>query len=460
MEGRLVLQAGLRLYDLVALDRNWGIRDPARRIAPGSLLSRGQVLDLYPELPSAGLTGAGLFYDGQFYNPPRLALSFLRAAVDVGAVATNYTEAIGFLGGQRRITGVIAVDRLTGDRLEIRGRIVLNTAGPWAAKLLHKTLGMAVPTIFSRDTGFVVRGRRTGDHALACRIGLKDPDALLSRHGRHVFLVPWRDYTLVGVWHRVHTGTPDELEVREDEIRTWLEDVNRAYPALNLRLRDVSMVHAGLTLFEDNSPDAKDLRFGKRSLLIDHREQHGLEGLMTLVGVRATTARGMAERAVDRLLAMLGRTGSSSRTAVTPLPGGRIEFFDDFLRAALREHAPRYGAKVVRSLIHNYGSEYQRVLRYAEQEPGLQTTVASSETLAAQVVLAMREEMAVKLCDVVLRRTELGTGGHPGDDVIRTCAKLMASELGWDATRQRAEIEDVLAAFAPYESRPEDARHA
>jgi glycerol-3-phosphate dehydrogenase len=356
MEGRLVLRAGLRLYDLVALDRNWSIRDRARRIAPGYLLSRGQVLDLYPALPSKGLTGAGLFYDGQFYNPPRLSLAFLRAAVDAGAAAANYIEVIGFLGDRGRVRGVIARDRLTGNRLEIRAEMVLNTAGPWAAKLLRETLGMSLPTIFSRDTGFVVRGRRTGDHALACRIGLKDPDALLSRHGRHVFLVPWRDYTLVGVWHRVHTGRPDELEVREEEIRTWLDDVNGAYPALDLRLGDVSMIHAGLTLFEENSPDAKDLRFGKRSLLIDHRQQHGIAGLMTLVGVRATTARGMAERAVDRLLRMLGRSGPSSRTAVTALPGGRIESFDDFLQAALREHAPRYGAKVIRSLVHKYGS--------------------------------------------------------------------------------------------------------
>ena len=47
--------------------------------------------------------------------------------------------------------------------------------------------------------------------------------------------------------------------------------------------------------------------------------------------------------------------------------------------------------------------------------------------------------MALTLADAVLRRLDLGTAGPPPPQELDTVARVMASELGWDAARERAE---------------------
>lgn len=449
LEGRFVLGAGFLLYDIITADRNRGIVDGDRRIPRSRLLSREESLNLYPWLASDTLTGAGLFYDAQFVNPQRLSWAFLRSAIQAGARVANYVEATDLLVQAGRLTGIAARDRLRDVPLEIRGAVVLNAAGPWAARLVRETLDLDVrePT-FSRDAGFVVRGRRTGDHGLACRLRTRDPDAVLSRHGRHVFLVPWRDYTLIGVWHRVHRSGLEDVQVEEAELRRWVGELNAVYPVLGITRDDISMVYSGLTLFaDDNDPDAEDLRFGKRSRLIDHEREHGLPGLLTLIGIRATMARGVAETAVDRVAEKLERPVTSSRTAFTPVWGGRIASFEKLVQDLVERHGTVHDAMTLREIAHCYGTRSGTILGLAREEPHLGGTIGASRTLRAQVVHAVRHELARKLGDVVFRRTALGTGADPGREALRECAELMADELGWDGGRVEQELQEVESEF-------------
>jgi glycerol-3-phosphate dehydrogenase len=449
LQGKEILQAGLMLYDLLVCDRNRGLRDPARRIPRGRLLARRECLELHPELEKRGLTGAALFYDAQMYNPPRLVLSYLRSAVQAGAQAGNYLEVIGLLQRGTQIYGVEVRDLLSGDQLEIRAKVVLNAAGPWAQGLLANWLGLQLrPTfMFSRDACFIVGRRLVGKSALAVLGRTKDPDALLSRQHRHLFLVPWRDATLVGVWHIVYPGDPDAFTVTEDELQGFLDEINIAYPPLTLTLQDISMWNAGLVLFGENQPGATDLSYGKRSYLVDHAKAHHVQGLVTLIGVRATTSRGMAEKAIDLVYTKLGRKAPRSTTAVTPIYGGRIEVFEEFLRQAIARRPVGLSPEVMPPLVHNYGSEYQRILKYVDEEPAWAATLGTSKVLKAEVVHAVREEMAQKLSDIVFRRTELGTAGHPGKQALRTCAELMAAELDWGQQRMQEEIGAVDTAY-------------
>jgi glycerol-3-phosphate dehydrogenase len=455
LQGQELLAVGLLLYDLIVFDRNRGLRDPQRRIPRGHFISQQECLRLFPWIEKEGLTGAAIFYDAQMYNPPRLALSYLRSAVQAGACVANYLEVTNFLRQGERVCGVEARDVLTGNQLEVRGKVVLNAAGPWAERLLglQPDLRLHPKLSYSRDACFIVGRRLTGDCALAVRAKTTDPDAILSRGRRHVFMAPWRDYTLVGVWHAIYDGDPDEFTVTERDLQGFLDEVNEAYPALALTLKDVSMWNAGLVLFGENQPGATNLSYGKRSLVIDHASAHRLEGLVTLIGVRATTSRGTAMKAVDVVFKKLGRRPPKSETAVTPIYGGRIERFDEFLRRATAQRPRALSAEIMPSLIHNYGSEYQEVLQYIDEDPIWAGTVGPSKTLKAEIVHAVREEMAQKLADVVFRRTELGTGGHPGGAALQSCADLMASELKWDrrhVEQELTEVEQILRTRAAY----------
>ncbi len=449
LQGKEVLCLGLLAYDLITFDRNWGITDPQKRIPVGQVISRQECLELFPGLEAKGLTGAVIFYDAQMYSPARLALSYLRSAVKAGADAVNYVEVTNFLKNGDHVIGVEAEDGLTGEKLEIRGRVVLNAAGPWAERLLGLGMGLWLnPELsYSRDTSFTVPRRVSEKYTLAVQSRTKDPDSLLSRGHRHIFLAPWCDYTLIGVWHVVHTGDADAFTVTEKDLQGFIDEINESYPPLALTLKDVLMWNAGLVLFGDNKPGATDLSYGKRSKIVDHATDHHVEGLVTLIGVRYTTSRGVAEKAIDLVFRKLGKSPPRSLTATTPIYGGRIDRMDDFLPQAIARRHPALSAATMHALVHTHGSEYTEVLKYIDANPQWAATVGVPTVIKAQVVHAVREEMAQKLADVVFRRTDLGTGGNPGDAALRTCADLMASQLGWNPDRAERELEQVRAVF-------------
>jgi glycerol-3-phosphate dehydrogenase len=448
--GKFVLRLGFFVYDLLTCDRNRGIRDPDRRIPRARTLSVGEVTELFPGVARDGLTGGVLFYDGQMYNAPRLALSFLRSAVDAGADVANYCQVTGFLRDAGRVVGIDARDVLSGERIQIRGRIVINTAGPWAARLTVEDLGISPgrKVGFSRDVGLVVPRRLPNEYGLACPTATKDADALLDRGARHLFLMPWRDYTMLGVWHGVYSGTPDEFSVTPDELAGFVEQANAIYPDLRLTADDILTVISGLILFGDEDQAETEHRFAKRSLLIDHARDDGLQGILTLLGVRATTARGMAEKAIDLAFRKLGRRGPRSRTAVTPIHGGAMRSVRDCIAAARRDGPAELSYSALTALVHNYGCEYSRVLKYSRDEPILAEMIGDSTVLKGEVVHAAREEMAQTLQDVVFRRTDLGSAGDPGSENLRICAELMAKELGWDEERLSRELDSASEELA------------
>lgn len=453
--GKALLGAGMLLYDLLTADRNRRIPDPARRIPWTQFLSASEVRGLFPGLPAPGLTGAAVFHDAQMYNPPRLALAFLRAAVDAGAVAANYVAATGFVCANGRVVGVEAEDRSSGARFVVRAKVVLNAAGPWAEGLLGRSLGLRLRRSgrYLRDVCLVL-GRPASDrYGLAVPAGgPPDGDAWVSRAARHLFLVPWRGQALVGVWHAADAPDPDRTVVTAAELAGFIDGFNAAYPGLDLAPDDVTLCCAGLVPQGETVAGEADLRFGKRSIVVDHARDHGVEGLVTLIGIRYTMAVGDAAQAIDLVARKLGR-GGPRPAAARPLFGGQIEDFEALVRTAGRRVGEALPPPSVRALIHNYGSEYGRILDYAIRDPALLRTIGTTTVVAAEVAHAVREEMAIALGDVVFRRTDFATARPPREADLATCARLMAAELGWSGARMATEIAAVrrtLAAMRPH----------
>ncbi len=461
LKGREAMTIALKLYDALTFDRNRGIADPSRRVPAGRVLSRREALRLIPDLNPDGLTGAAIFHDGQMYNPPRLTLAFVQAAAARGALAANYVQMEGLIRERPagRVVGVQALDRLSGRFLEIRGRVVVNATGPWARWLLGAEgrgtadLALRREPAFSRDAYFVVNRRLPLEQALSIQGQTRDPDALLSRGNRHLFLVPWRNHTLVGVWHTVFAGRPEDFTVTPAEIERWIDEVNRGWPGLDLKLEEVTLWNAGLTLFGENEAGATHLSYGKRSIVVDHQVEDGVDGLITVVGVRYTTGRGVAAE-VGRLIARkLEKPAAAPPTESTPIHGGEFSHFAG-LQDEIQHRVPALPPPIVRALAHNYGSVYGSVLALGEADPALLQPLPGSTTLKAEIVHAVRHEMALTLADVALRRTDLGTAGYPGAAALDSCAALIAQELGWSPERTAAEIAGVTAGYPAWQ-RPE-----
>lgn len=460
--GRPFLGAGACAYDLLTLGRNRGIADPQRRIQRTRFLSRTEVLTLFPHLASADLSGAVVFEDGQMHNPARLVLAFVQSAVAAGVTACNYIEAREFLWDRRatggaKICGVRARDQLSGDEFDVRARLTLNAAGPWADYLQRDParFGPWRRLPYSRDAYFIVDRKPTSEFGVAVQGLSRDKDALLGRATRHLFAAPWRDKTLLGVWHRLFPEWPDEAQVAPEEIDQWLAELNAVYPALALSAREVSFAHCGLVPFGETATET-ELSFGKESRLVDHRAEHGVAGMVSLVGIRFTTARADAERAVDLLLRQLSHGPSATATDHLALPGGDIRNFAAFAAQAQRARPQNMTNDSLHGLLRNHGTNYTDILRaHHLMEPASGATVIpDTSTLLAEITHAVDAEMAVRLDDVVLRRTDIAAGNHPGREAIAAAATEMARRLNWTRQRMLDEIDTTERTLARHLAKP------
>lgn len=448
--GKAVLRAGFAAYDLLTADRNRGIADPERRIPSSKLMDRSTVLEEFSGVEGEDLTGGGIFYDGQIFDSSRLVLSFVRSAASHGADVANYLEVGRFLRSGNRVIGVAARDHLTGARRNIEGRIVVNATGPWAAGLLREALGLELgaraPT-FSRDVALVTRKRISDEYGLACPIGTGDADALVDRGGRHLFFLPWRGYTLVGVWHGIDDRPPSEVTVSRDELEKYVSEANETYPDLDLSVEDVALVNTGLVLFGGGEQETGEHSFGKRSLVIDHEEDDDIDGLLTLVGVRATMGRRLAEQIVDLVGRKLEVDLPTSRTHKRPIYGGDFDSFDELV-AEINSHPLVAGrSRIAKILAHYHGSEYRHVLEYAESEGALGRRVGEAPTLDAEIRHAVNREAARKLIDVVHRRTALGYSTPPSGIGLERAADVLTEMLGWEPERRRRELNEVRSYY-------------
>jgi glycerol-3-phosphate dehydrogenase len=188
-----------------------------------------------------------------------------------------------------------------------------------------------------------------------------------------------------------------------------------------------------------------------RGALLDHAAD-GVEGAISVIGVKYTTACAVAERAVNLAARKLGRHLPASPTASAPLPGGDLAS----IAAEVEELEQGYPAVTLGSaehLVRSYGSGWHAVVGVAGDSPHLlRRIVPAHPALRAEVVHAVRAEMAVTLADVVVRRTRLGVWGYPGYEAAREAAALMAHELGWDAAHTEAEVQALRKFYAPIDT--------
>jgi glycerol-3-phosphate dehydrogenase len=439
-----MLSAALLINDLMGLDRN-RMEDPEKYIPRGKVISKQECLELLSEIPQQGLTGGAVFYDAQVYNTERLVLSFLRSADRAGAHLANYVEVIGFLKVGSRVVGVEAKDLLTGDRFHIRARVVVNACGPW----LERILGLVPGRPAARTNGYakafnLVTRRLFETYAVGIpgANGYDDPGRLISKRTPLVFITPWRDRSLIGTSYQDYDGAPEEFRVTEKDIRDFLNEVKLAYPAAGLRLEDVALVHGGLLPRTDTRSKIGMVELAKKYRLLDHRNE-GVHGLLSVQGVKYTTARVLAEKVVDRVFEIREQKPPKSLADTIPIYGGDIDRFDTFLQAEIGKRRCGLEEKTIRRLIYNYGSAYSEVLDYLDFGQGRQQMTEELTVLKAEVIHGVRDEMAHKLSDVVFRRTDVGTAGHPGTEALTTCLDTMSAELGWSPEKSRRELDET-----------------
>lgn len=428
VKNRLALRAAFKLDEWIGRHRNVGV-EPELHLPAPRLVSKAATLRLFAGVAPQRLTGGAQWYDYQMVEGDRLTLAFAAAADRAGADIVNHAPAIEPIREGTRIAGMVVRDRLTGAQVPVRARVTLNAAGAHAGEIMAM-FGVRKPFPLLRAINLVT-SKPASDMALGAP----------AADGRMLTLVPWRGRAIVGTSQSNQLVEPGDTHVSAAEIDAFIVDANHAFPALKLSRADVTLVHRGVVPATVRAGKAPDLKAAPE--ILDHAAD-GVEGAVTVVGVKYTTARGLAERATGVVARRLGQRLRPSRTAITMLPGAGIADHEALAIETARDLRFEVELTTIRHLIRLYAEGAAGIIRLMHEREDLRAPIGPGiPTISAEIVHVIRHEMAVRLPDIVVRRTGLGSAGRPAREAIDACARIAAAELGWDQTRIGEEIAAV-----------------
>jgi glycerol-3-phosphate dehydrogenase len=390
------------------------------------------VLSLEPGIRADDLQGAGYYTDDLLLFPERLCLENVLSAVRHGARAYNYCEVEEVVRSGDSIEGVRVRDLITAQVSTIRARVVINCAGPWVDRLREMAgLAAARPRVVRTTKGI---------HCLLPRL-TERAVYLPASDDRMVFVIPWRDFSLVGTTDTDFDGDPDRLWATRSEVTYLLETVAQALPDPRVALDNVAYTYAG----------ARPLSFeeGRSAPKVSREHKVIAEGLggrfLSVTGTKLTCFRSLAQEVGDRVMEALRRDARSS-TARRSLDGtdedvGKVEA-RAYMDVSEEMAVSGLGRDALQTLVDTYGQGYRRVLELARKLPdGTEPLCPSNAEIVAQLHHAVSDELAVSLQDVLLRRTGIGQSHCQGLDCAESIGIRMAELQGWSRRRLAAELD-------------------
>lgn len=424
---RSYVGAGIALYDAMAAV---GRRGGGGGVPYHRHLTRRAALQEAPGLSGQAITGAIRYHDGRM-DDARHTLAVARTAATHGALVLSRTPVVDLLGSGGQVAGVVVEDATSGDRHELRARVVVNAAGVWAAKV--QALAGA-PT-------FAVRPAK-GVHLLFAADAFDSSTGILARAEDSVVICRrWFGHWLLGTTDTAYEGDLARPTAERADVDYLLRNVNRYLRRPLLREQALGAFAGLRPLLVPVGGDAATTS----ALSRDHSVIESPAGLVTVVGGKYTTYRQMAADAVEACVPSLGPLPPTP-TADLPLVGaaGWVA-----VRQRVDVLARTYGVEPgdVRRMLGRYGDEVPDVLEPVRRDASLGKPLpGASGYLAAEHLFAVTHEQAMSLADVLTRRTHVAIEERDGGAAVAAdVAALVAPVLGWDADRQAREVAEHLA---------------
>jgi glycerol-3-phosphate dehydrogenase len=396
---------GLKVYDMMAGKVGLG---PSRHI------SREETIECIPTIEKKGLKGGIIYHDGQF-DDARMLISLAQTCEDNHGILVNYFKVTDLVKEKGLVSGVVAVDQETGEELRISARATVNATGVFADDILR----MDEP-----EASNMIRPSQ-GIHLVLNNKFLQGKHAIMvpqTSDGRVMFAVPWYDKVVIGTTDTLVGKISLEPEPLEEEIDFVLKTAGQ-YLTIDPKREDVLSVFAGLRPLAASGDDAKSTKEISRH----HKVMVSVSGLISVIGGKWTTYRKMAEDAVDYAVMVGELPERKCHTHYLPVHGYETVTGDRPNPLSV------YGQD--RSRIGDIGHEQFGENRYLSESLGIEK---------AQVIWAVREEMARTLEDVLARRTRaLFLDAGESLRIASEAAELMSIELD----RDRNWIKDQLDGY-------------
>ncbi|MDR1882250.1 MAG: glycerol-3-phosphate dehydrogenase/oxidase [Prevotella sp.] len=399
---------GLTVYDILAGKRALGRSLP---------LSRKSVIKEIPRIATKGLKGGVVYHDGRF-DDSRMGIDLLQTAAEQGAAVVNYVKVTDLVKNETgKVTGVKVFDELGKHAYTLRAKVVINATGIFVDDLMK----MDTP-----ERNNIVRPSQ-GVHLVVDKSFLGGDTAIMipkTRDGRVMFGVPWHGKVVLGT-----TDTPLKefvLEPRalDEEIEFILETAGQ-YLTKQPKREDVLSVFAGLRPLAapQKGTDGQKTKEISRS----HKIVISGNGLVTVTGGKWTTYRYMAEDVVNKALSIGDLPRKDCVTRSLHIHGYKEN--DD---------GSDFGSV--------YGSDYEKIQKLEQERPELAGKLHPRfDYTGAEVVWAVREEMAITVEDVLSRRLRATfLDARAAIDIAPAVASIMAKETGKDMEWEKAQVREFI----------------
>ena len=425
--GALVIKIGLTVYDAFTRAQ--------KTVPPHRMTGRTQTLEKFPRM-NPTVRFAATYYDGSIISPERLTLELLLEGEAEGdhARALNYMS-VKNMEGQT----VCLKDELSGKEYQISPRLVINAAGPWI-DFTNERLGLSTHYIGgTRGAHLVLKNaelsKEIGDHMIFFEL----------EDGRLVLIFPLLDKILIGTSEHA-IQNPDQARCTQDEVDYFLGMLRRVYPDIHVAPSQIVFRFSGVRPLPDTAVG---------SVFHVSRNHHIQEDLLgslpvySLVGGKWTSFRAFAEQVTDKALAFLGLPREAG-THNLPIGGGRdYPKHQEGIKKWVTDLQASTGLplKQVETLFQRYGTRARQVCEFilAGQDAPL---VDCPDFSRREILYLVQAEKIIHLDDLLLRRTLLAYLGELNLPLIKEIADVVGSELGWNASQKKSEMErslDILA---------------
>lgn len=394
---------GLKIYDLLAGKYGFG---------RSKVLSKEETIQRIPTVATEGLRGGVVYFDGQF-DDARLLLNLAQTASEQGATLINYVRVTGLTkNGSGFLEGLTAKDLESGEEWNVAAKVVVNATGPFSDSVRR----LDDPSIAS-----FIRPSQ-GVHLVLDRDFLPGDDAILVPHtsdGRVLFAIPWHEKVVVGTTDTPVTEVHLEPKATEEEVHFILNTAG-IYLQKAPTLSDVRSVFAGIRPLVSSTKK----KGSTASVSRDHTLEISPSGLVSIAGGKWTTYRKMAEDVVDQAATLAGLPQVSCPTKNLPIHGWA-------------ENPERFGE------FRDYGSDAPKLAEFAESVSRGSDRIHPNSTLTrAQVLWAIRKEMARTVEDVLARRTRLlFLEAETAIEIAPQIAEIMGPELGHSSSWAREQVD-------------------
>jgi len=397
---------GLTIYDMLAGKLSLG---------KSQYISKKKTIELLPTIEQKGLVSGVIYQDGQF-DDSRLAINIAQTAVEKGACLLNYTKVVNLLkDNNNQVTGVQVKNQETGELFELKGKAIINATGVFTNSIMKLN-----DKVYKK---YIVPSQ--GIHLVFDKSFLPSDHALMipkTSDGRVLFAVPWHDKIVVGTTDTLIKSHSLEPIALEKEIEFVLETAQR-FLAKKPTRADVLSVFAGLRPLAAPEKEGKSTKEVSRS----HKIIVSETGLITITGGKWTTYRKIAEDIINKAIATRNLPVRECKTEHISIHGNLKT------NTADRENH-----------LYIYGTDIPKIHELQKQNPNLNEKLHPNyDYTLAEVVWAIRHEMARTIDDVLARRVRLlFLDSKAAIECCEKVADILAQENGHDEIWKQKQISD------------------